>query len=55
MLGMWLFGKVILKLAVGSSKCGGNWTMECCMTLRLLRFVQGLLMVLVCLKKAGEM
>lgn len=54
MLGKWLFGKVIIKLAVGCSKCGGNWIMECCMTLRLLRFVQGQLMVLVCLKKAGE-
>lgn len=54
MLGIWLFGKVMLKLAVGSSKCGGNWIMERCMALRLLRFVQGQLMELVCLKKAGE-
>lgn len=54
MLGIWLFGKVIIKFAVGSSKCGGNWIMECCMTLRLLRFVQGQLMVLLCLKEAGE-
>lgn len=55
MLGIWLFGKVIVKLAVDSSKCGGNWIMECCLILRLLRFVPGQLMELFCLKKAGEM
>lgn len=55
MFGMWLFGKVVVKLAVFSSKCGGSWIMERCMTLRLLRFVQRQLMVVVCLKKAGKM
>lgn len=55
MLGVWLFGKVIIKLAVGSSKYGGNQIMECCLILRILSFVQGQLMELVCLKKAGEM
>lgn len=47
MLGIWLFGKAVVKLAVVSSKCRGNWIVEYCLILRLLRFVQGQLIELV--------
>lgn len=33
LLGVWLFERVTVKLPVGSSKCGGNWIMECFMKL----------------------
>lgn len=33
LLGIWLFGRGIIKLVVGSSRRGGDWIMECFMTL----------------------
>lgn len=45
----------MLKLAVGSSKCGGNWIMGCCMGIKVAEVYAGAVNGTCLLENAVEM